>query len=160
MLVRALKIQLTGPGTLVGALNALLTQKWAASVVNGQTVLSTSEAGGSVTFTFERAQTPAELAVMAEEALEWVNTLADPESLQMSVARRPLSPTNRSGISRPKPCRIAPGCCPRLGRFLGCGRIRPPLADANRGAVRMKLRDGGPRWCQRRGNRSETKPKV
>jgi hypothetical protein len=101
MLVRVLKLQLTGPGTLVGALNALLTQKWAASVVNGQTVLSTSEAGGSVTFTFERAHTPAELAVMAEEALEWVNTLADPENPQMSEALRPLSSTNRSGISPP-----------------------------------------------------------
>jgi hypothetical protein len=29
----------------VGALNALVTQKWAASVVNGQTILSTAEAG-------------------------------------------------------------------------------------------------------------------
>lgn len=87
MLVRALKLQLTGPGTLVGALNALLTQKWASSVVNGHTILSTSEAGGSVTFTFERAYTPAELAVMAEEALEWVNTLADPENPPLDVAR-------------------------------------------------------------------------
>jgi hypothetical protein len=66
MLVWALKPQLTGPGTLVCAVNALLTQKWAAGVVNRQTILSTSEAGGSVTFTFERAHTPAELAVMAE----------------------------------------------------------------------------------------------
>ena len=87
MLVRALKLQLTGPATLVGSLNALVTQKWAANVVNGQTVLSTSEAGGSVTFTFERAYTPAELAVMAEEALEWVNTLADPENPPLDVAR-------------------------------------------------------------------------
>jgi len=87
MLVRALKLQLTGLDTLVGALSALVTQKWAASVVNGQTVLSTSEAGGSVTFTFERAYTPAEVAVMAEEALEWVNSLADPENPPLDVAR-------------------------------------------------------------------------
>lgn len=85
--VRALKLQLTGADTLVGALNALLTQKWAASVVNGQTVLSTSEAGGSVRFTFERAYTPSEFAVMAEEALEWVNSLADPENPPLDVAR-------------------------------------------------------------------------
>ena len=38
MLVRALKLQLTGGETLLGALNALVTQKWAASVVNGQTI--------------------------------------------------------------------------------------------------------------------------
>lgn len=79
MLVRALKLQLTGEQTLVGALEGLLTSKWTANVVNGQTVLTASEAGGTVTFTFERAYTPAELAVMAECALEWVNTLADPE---------------------------------------------------------------------------------
>jgi hypothetical protein len=65
MLVRALKLQLA----------------------DGQTILSTSEAGGSVTFTFERAYTPSELAVMAEEALEWVNTLADPENPPLDVAR-------------------------------------------------------------------------
>jgi hypothetical protein len=75
ILVRALKLQLTGGNSLVGALNALVTQKWAASVVNGQTVLSTAEAGGSVTFAFDRAFTPAELATMAEEALEWVNVM-------------------------------------------------------------------------------------
>lgn len=71
MLVRALKLQLTGGATLPSVLTALVTQKWAPSVVNGQTLLSTPEAVGSVTFTFERAYTPAELtpaelAVMAE----------------------------------------------------------------------------------------------
>ncbi len=87
MLVRALKLQLPDGATLVSALNALVTQKWATNVVNGQTILSTAEAGGSVTFTFERAYTPAELAVMAEEALEWVNTLANPENPPLDVAR-------------------------------------------------------------------------
>ena len=87
MLVRALTLQLADGGTLVSALSALVTQKWATNVVNGQTILSTSEAGGSVTFTFERAYTPAELAVMAEETLEWVNTLADPEYPPLDVAR-------------------------------------------------------------------------
>ncbi len=87
MLVRALKLQLADGVTLVSALNSLVTQKWAANVVNGQTLLSTSEAGGSVTFTLERAYTPAELAVMAEEALEWVNTLTDPENPPLDVAR-------------------------------------------------------------------------
>jgi hypothetical protein len=86
MLVRALKLQLADGGTLVGALN-------------GQTVLSTSEAGGSVTFTFERAYTPSELAVMAEEALEWVNTLADPENPPLDVARyNRLHPTFHKAV--------------------------------------------------------------
>jgi len=99
MLVRALKLQLTNGGTLVGALNTLVTQKWAANVVNGQTLLSTSEAGGSVTFTFERAYTPAELAVMAEEALEWVNTLANPENPPLDVARyNRLHPTFHKAV--------------------------------------------------------------
>lgn len=99
MLVRALKLQLTEGQTLFAALNGLVVQKWAASVVNGQTVLSTSEAGGSVTFTFERAYTPAELAVMAEEALEWVNTLADPENPPLDVARyNRLHPTFHKAV--------------------------------------------------------------
>lgn len=99
MLVRALKLQLTEGATLVGALEALVTQKWAANVVNGQTVLSTAEAGGSVTFTFDRAYTPAELAVMAEEALEWVNTLADPENPLLDVPRfNRLHPTFHKAV--------------------------------------------------------------
>lgn len=99
MLVRALKLQLTGAATLVDTLNSLVTQKWTANVVNGQTVLSTSEAGGSVTFTFERAYTPTELAVMAEEALEWVNTLADPENPPLDVARyNRLHPTFHKAV--------------------------------------------------------------
>jgi hypothetical protein len=40
-----------------------------------------------VTFTFDRAFTPAELATMAEEALEWVNTLVDPENPPLDVPR-------------------------------------------------------------------------
>jgi hypothetical protein len=87
MVVRALQLQLTGDLTLVGALHGLLTSKWTAQVVNGQTILSTAEAGGSVTFTFERAYTPAQLAVMAERALEWVNTLPDPEHPPLDVPR-------------------------------------------------------------------------
>ena len=99
MLVRALKLQLTAGQTLVDTLNGLVVQKWAANVVNGQTVLSTSEAGGSVTFTFERAYTPAELAVMAEEALEWVKTLADPENPPLDVARyNRLHPTFHKAV--------------------------------------------------------------
>ena len=87
MLVRALKRQLTEGQTLVGALHGLVVQKWTSHVVNGQTVLTAAEAGGSVTFTFERAYTPTELAVMAEEALEWVNTLVDPEHPPLDVPR-------------------------------------------------------------------------
>ena len=85
MLIRALKLQLTEGQTLVGALHGLVIQKWTSHVVNGQTVLTTAEAGGSVTFTFDRSCTPTELAVMAEEALEWVNTLVDPEQPPLDV---------------------------------------------------------------------------
>jgi hypothetical protein len=99
MLVRALKLQPVEGATLVGALEGLVTQKWAANVVNGQTVLSTAKAGGSVTFTFDRAYTLAELAVMAEEALEWVNTLADPENPPLDVPRyNRLHPTFHKAV--------------------------------------------------------------
>ena len=99
MLIRALKLQLAGGETLVGALNALVTSKWSASVVNGQTILSTSEAGGSVTFTFDRTYTPADLAAMAEEALEWVNTLVDSENPPLDVPRyNRLHPTFHKAV--------------------------------------------------------------
>lgn len=99
MLVRALKLQLTGGETLVGALQSLVTSKWASQVVNGQTVLSTSEAGGSVTFTFDRSYTPTDLATMAEEALEWVNTLVDPESPPLDLPRyNRLHPTFHKAV--------------------------------------------------------------
>ncbi|HNU53373.1 MAG TPA: hypothetical protein PKJ98_20965 [Verrucomicrobiota bacterium] len=99
MLVRALRLQLTEGATLVSALEALVAQKWTANVVNGQTVLTAAEAGGSVTFTFDRAYTPAELAVMAEDALEWVNTLADPENPPLDVPRfNRLHPTFHKAV--------------------------------------------------------------
>lgn len=99
MLVRALKLQLNGGETLVNSLNALVTSKWSTSVVNGQTILSTSEAGGSVTFTFDRSYTAADLATMAEEALEWVNTLADPENPPLDVPRyNRLHPTFHKAV--------------------------------------------------------------
>jgi hypothetical protein len=54
---------------------------------------------GSVTFTFDRAFTPAELATMAEEALEWVNTLVDPENPPLDVPRyNRLHPTFRKAV--------------------------------------------------------------
>lgn len=87
MLVRALKLQLTGGATLVSALEGIVSDTFTATVKNGQTILSTSEAGGSVTFTFDRSFTPTELAVMAEEALEWVSSLPDPESPPLDVPR-------------------------------------------------------------------------
>lgn len=85
MMVRALRLQLTGGQTLVGALEALLVSNWSSTIVNGKTILTATEAGGSVTFTFDGAYTPAELAVMAEEALEWVNTSPDPENPPLDV---------------------------------------------------------------------------
>jgi|GEM_PF-3353989 len=48
MLVRALKLELVDGGTLVSALNSLVAQKWSDNIVNGQMILSTSEASGSV----------------------------------------------------------------------------------------------------------------
>jgi hypothetical protein len=43
--------------------------------------------------------TPAELATMAEEALEWVNTLVDPENPPLDVPRyNRLHPTFRKAV--------------------------------------------------------------
>jgi len=100
MLARALKLQLTGGETLLEALNALVSQKWAASVVNGQTILSTSEAGGSVTFTFDRAYTPAELAILRRMSSRRTHLLPSRDSVPQKWILRNLN----QNVDGPGPC--------------------------------------------------------
>jgi hypothetical protein len=110
MLVRALKLQLAERATQVSALEALLTQKWSANVVNGQTVLTAAEAGGSLTFTFDRAYTPGELAMAG---IPGDKSLAEsgngrPQSNGTSRAPEDLTRPPPNG-PRPRPCARAAG---------------------------------------------------
>jgi len=75
--------------------NALTEQEWSAQVLKGQTVIPTAEAGGSVTFTFEQAYTPAWLTATDDEALELGNNPANAEN------PRPWTSPATSGSTRP-----------------------------------------------------------
>lgn len=61
--------------TLVGALENIIHAKWTSHVENGQTLIRSSEAGGSTELTFERGLTPTELLNLAERALEYLMSL-------------------------------------------------------------------------------------
>ena len=98
MLVRALRLQLTGGETLVGALNALVTSKWTSSVVNGQTILSTSEAGESVTFTFDRDLGQCRAGLLRHRLGRQLLHAHD------STGGDPAAAGTESGMKRPTPC--------------------------------------------------------
>lgn len=86
--IHATKNQLGEGQTLVGAMRAVRDQKWTSDVVNGVTVISSSEAGGSTTLTYDRGFTPAELSTMAQTALAYLLGLVDPEDPPEARPRR------------------------------------------------------------------------
>lgn len=70
MLIRALLLgaKKTGP-TPAGALESIILGKFTAEFSNGSTVISTSEAGGNVTFSLMSDLTPGDVAALAMECL-------------------------------------------------------------------------------------------
>ncbi len=87
-LVRAAKARATalgGSNTLVSVLTGLLTTQFNLSVVNGRVIVSTAEAGGSVSFaTGGEISSPEGFIALVEEALEWVEQQADPNNPNLS----------------------------------------------------------------------------
>ncbi|MFM7103090.1 MAG: hypothetical protein ACKO3N_18215 [Verrucomicrobiota bacterium] len=74
--VRAAKLKATAGGTSLRAvLECILLGQFNSSVVNGRTVISTSEAGGSVQFEILDGLGPARVAELAGEALDWLDSL-------------------------------------------------------------------------------------
>ncbi|MGN6556216.1 MAG: hypothetical protein ACTHLW_21100 [Verrucomicrobiota bacterium] len=56
-------------------------------VQNGQILVSTSEAGGSVSFALPPGHTPLELAILNEEAIKFCNHFNDPENPPLTGRR-------------------------------------------------------------------------
>ena len=56
----------------------ILSGNFASAVVNGRTVIRTSEAGGSTEFALPQGLTPAELIDLAGRALRWIESEPDP----------------------------------------------------------------------------------
>jgi hypothetical protein len=76
------------PATPKSVLEAILFGRFTTDVRNGKTVISTSEAGGSVTFSFSDSLSPSDIIAVAEQALEWLESQPDPDNPDMSGLAR------------------------------------------------------------------------
>ena len=66
--------------TVKAVVEAIVLGQFESSVVNGRTIVSTSEAGGSVEFSLPEGLTPGELLELASAALRWIEAQADPDN--------------------------------------------------------------------------------
>lgn len=85
-LVRAAKLQY-GSGSPKPVLEQIILGKFESEVTNGKTVISTTEAGGTVTFVVADSLGPAEVLTLAEEAIEWLDQQPDPANPNLSPRR-------------------------------------------------------------------------
>jgi hypothetical protein len=76
------------PATTARALlQTIIRGKFTTDATNGRTVISTSEAGGTVTFTLPDALSPAEVMIRAEQAIEWLERQEDPDDPDLTKLR-------------------------------------------------------------------------
>ena len=54
--------------------------KFNSEATDGRTILSTTEAGGTITFAFPGELTPGDVLEYTEEALEWLSEQVDPDN--------------------------------------------------------------------------------
>src|SRR5437867_3919963 len=76
------------------ALKAILKSRFASEVTNGTTIVSTSSDGHSVSFQLPDSLSPAEVMVLAEEALTWLESqpdATDPTKLPRNIRRLRVS---------------------------------------------------------------------
>jgi hypothetical protein len=76
---RAAALEATSAKTALQILDDIILGRFRSDVVNGKTLISTSEAGGSVTFQISTSLSPAEITEIALEAASWISTLPDPD---------------------------------------------------------------------------------
>ncbi len=69
-------------------LEAIILSRFTSEATNGRTLISTSEAGGSVAFTFPEMLNPAEVMAYAEKALQWIEAQPDQNNLDLSKLNR------------------------------------------------------------------------
>jgi len=88
--IRGAKLRATelgGVNTLTSVLESIILGRFKSEATNGRTVVSTSEAGGSVSFHFPDMLTPAEVMALAEEALEYCAQFSDPNNPPLTFRR-------------------------------------------------------------------------
>jgi len=84
--VRAAMLQANG-GAIKPVLEQIILGKFQSEVTDGKTLVSTSEAGGTVTFALPNNLGPAEIMALAEEAIEWLDNQPDPANPNLSPRR-------------------------------------------------------------------------
>jgi hypothetical protein len=82
------------PADPKAALRAILKSRFASEVTNGTTIVSTASDGHSVSFQLPDNLNPAEVMVLAEEALTWLEDqpdATDPTRLPRNIRRLRVS---------------------------------------------------------------------
>lgn len=86
-LIEAIVISLmrTAKGRLVEAVEAVICQKYESSVKDGQTVISTSELGGSTTLVLPQGLSPGEILGLFVRTRRFLLSQADPNNPVLST---------------------------------------------------------------------------
>ncbi|HEY1790690.1 MAG TPA: hypothetical protein VGJ73_21260 [Verrucomicrobiae bacterium] len=66
--------------TPISVLDDIIIGRFKSDIAEGKTLVSSSEAGGSVGFTLVGSLTPADVVAKAVEAKMWINSQADPNN--------------------------------------------------------------------------------
>jgi hypothetical protein len=82
---RALGVQASKPLTLV--LSEVRNAIFSDNIQNGKVLISSGEAGGTVTFALPPGHTPLEIMALAQEAIDWCNQFPDPNNPPPSLRR-------------------------------------------------------------------------
>lgn len=72
--------QLGGGATVRSVIESIALGHFTSSVINGETIVSTSRDGVSVSVVFPDGMSPADLVNMASEVLEWIERQPDPNN--------------------------------------------------------------------------------
>lgn len=83
--IRAAKLQ--QPNNPRAALEAIILGQFSSVAQNGRTVIATSRDGLSATFTLPDSLGPGDVMAYAEEAIEYLSSLADPNNPNLSPRR-------------------------------------------------------------------------
>jgi hypothetical protein len=73
--------------TLTQVLRAVRDGRFSSDLINGRTVISTSEAGGSVTFNIPTGMQPLEVMTLFQEALDYCASFPDPDNPKLCSNR-------------------------------------------------------------------------
>lgn len=76
-----------GETTPKAILESVILGKFKLEATNGRTVVSVGEAGGSTSFMIPQMLGPADVMALAEEAIEFLESLPDPENPNLSFRR-------------------------------------------------------------------------